>query len=293
MGEGRNNELGEMLRHWRDRMDPASAGLPNGRARRAAGLRREELALLSGVSVDYIIRLEQGRGGSPSGQVLQGLAGALRLSEPERRYLFLLAGKPMPMGDRMSASLTPGVRRLLDQLEGTPVGVYDASWTLSTWNRMFAVLLGDPSGRSGRERNVLWRHFTGLVDRVGHTPEQEARFEAAAVADLRAAAARYPSDAGLQALIAELRGASSRFAGLWDSRTMGVHTMNTKTIHHPEAGTLVLDCDVLTVPDSDLRLVVHTAAPGSVAAERLGLLAESAALCTRPSVRGWSGRPCR
>lgn len=271
-GAGGGNELGGALRHWRDRIDPATVGLPVGRIRRTAGLRREELALLAGISVDYIIRLEQGRSTSPSVQVLTALARALRLSEAERRHLFLLAKQSEPSGYQVSHHLTPVVQRLLDQMAGTPVSVYDAAWTLIAWNAMSAALLGDPSGLSGRDRNVLWRHFTGLPDRVLHTPEQEARFEMAAIADLRAATVRYPADAGLPSLVADLRNLSPRFARSWDSREVGTHVMNTKTVHHPDVGPLVLNCDVLTAPGSDLHIVIYTAAPGTAAADKLRLL---------------------
>ncbi len=272
-GVGKNNELGGALRRWRDRVDPATVGLPVGRARRAAGLRREELALLAGMSVDYIIRLEQGRATSPSVQVLTALARALRLSEPERRHLFLLAGQSPPANGQISAHITPGVQRLLEQMAGSPVSVYDAAWTLIAWNRLYAALMGDPSGLSERERNILWRHFTGQPSPVSHTPDQEDRFETATVADLRAATARYASDAGLRSLVAEMYSVSARFARLWDSHVVGVHTTDTKTVHHLDVGPLALDCDVLTVPGSDLRVVVHTAAPGTDAADKLRLLA--------------------
>ncbi|MES4901652.1 MULTISPECIES: helix-turn-helix transcriptional regulator [unclassified Streptomyces] len=273
VGADAAGDLAGALRRWRDRLDPATVGLPAGRVRRAPGLRRQELAQLAGMSVDYVIRLEQGRATSPSPQILTALARALRLSEPERRHLFLLAGRPAPTTDRIPSHLTPGVQRMLDQMRATPVGVYDAAWTLIAWNQLYAALHGDPSGHSERERNVLWRHFTGRPDRVTHTPEQQARFEAATVADLRSATARHPADRSLRTLVADLRRASDRFARLWDSHAVGTHTMDTKTVHHPDVGPLVLDCDVLNAPGSDLHVVIHTAAPGTDAADKLSLLA--------------------
>ncbi|MGI5347835.1 helix-turn-helix transcriptional regulator [Streptomyces sp. CA-250714] len=266
------SELGRALRRWRDRADPAGSGLPTGRARRAAGLRREELAALAGISVDYVVRLEQGRATSPSGQVLAALARALRLSEDERRHLFLLGGRALPDTGQMPSQLSPGVRRLLEQLAGAPVSVYDAAWTLLEWNPLFAALVGDPSPLRGRERNILWQHFTGQPTRIRHSAEQAAGFEAAAVGDLRAATARYPSDRGLHGLVAELSELSPAFLRLWEEHAVGAHTMDTKTIDHPEVGPVVLDCDVLVAPDSDLRVVLFTAAPGTDAAEKLALL---------------------
>jgi transcriptional regulator with XRE-family HTH domain len=268
-----HTELGAALRAWRDRLAPADAGLPDHGARRAPGLRREELALLAGMSADYVTRLEQGRASAPSVQVLTGLTRALRLSDAEREHLFVLAGQPLPGPGIMPTHLTPGLQRLLDQLSGTPVSVYDASWMLLAWNPLWAALVGDPAGSRGRDRNVLWRHFTGGSGRVIHTPEDEPRFEASAVADLRGAAARYPRDAGLRRLVADLRAASPAFARLWESREVGTHERDRKTVHHPELGPITVDCDVLTVPAVDLRVVAFTAAPGSADADKLKLLA--------------------
>ncbi|MBI0297014.1 helix-turn-helix domain-containing protein [Streptomyces sp. PRKS01-29] len=268
----RHSDLGEALRRWRDRVPPADVGLPTGRNRRAPGLRREELALLAGISAEYVVRLEQGRAASPSAQVLGALARALRLSEAERRHLFALAGQPEPPEGTLWVRLTPGVRRLVDQLPGTPVGVYDAAWTLLAWNPLHAALLGDPSALAHRERNLVWQHFTGPPGRVRHTAGQQARFETAVVSDLRATRARYPKDAALRSLVADLRAASPRFAALWDGHEVSEHTLRTKTVHHPDVGPLDLDCDILTEPDGDLRIVILTAPPGSDAAGRLQLL---------------------
>ncbi|AQZ66196.1 transcriptional regulator [[Actinomadura] parvosata subsp. kistnae] len=265
---GGSRELGKALRGWRDRISPAALGMPANGVRRAAGLRREELAQLAGLSVDYIVRLEQGRATSPSPQVLTSLARALRLSEAEREHLFLLAGQPPPGPGKVPTHIPPSVRRLLDQLDGTALNVCDASWNIILWNPLWAALCGDASTWSRRERNVAWRIFAG----VSHSPEQASRFETAVVADLRAATARYPTDAGLRSLIEDLRAASPNFAHLWDTGAVGVHEPHTTTIHHPVAGPLTLDCDILTAPGSDLRIVAFTAAPGSDAADRLKLL---------------------
>jgi transcriptional regulator with XRE-family HTH domain len=112
------------------------------------------------VSAHYITRLEQGRAASPSAQVLTALARALRLSDAERQHLFTLAGQQPPAAGHITASLTPGVQRPLDQLE-VAVGVYDPAWNLISWNPLWAALMDDPSARRGSGRNVLWRHFTG------------------------------------------------------------------------------------------------------------------------------------
>jgi transcriptional regulator with XRE-family HTH domain len=266
------SEFGQAVRRWRDRISPEAAGLPAGGQRRAAGLRREELALLAGISVDYITRLEQGRASNPSAQVVDALARALRLSAAERAHLFRLAGLVPPGPETVPTYITPSVQRLLDRLTGTPVAVFDASWTLLMANSACAALMGDPSGWRGFERNRLWRHFVGPDPQVPRRPESRHASEAAMVADLRAATARYPADQQLQRLVAELHGKSDRFAELWDSGTVGHHEPSRKTVDHPYVGTLTLDCDVLTVAGSDLRIMIDTAEPGTEDAERLALL---------------------
>lgn len=228
--------------------------------------------MLAGISVDYVTRLEQGRASNPSTQVVEALARALRLSGAEREHLFTVAGLAPPGPETMPTHLTASVQRLLDRLAGTPVAVYDASWTLLVANAPYAALMGDPSGWRGHERNGVWRTFLGLGTRVQHTPESRHALEAAQVADLRAVAAEYPADQRLQRLIADLRANSDRFAELWDSGVVGRHEAARKTIDHPQVGALALDCDILTVAGSDLRVMIYTAEPDTENAERLAPL---------------------
>ncbi|MGW3662361.1 helix-turn-helix transcriptional regulator [Streptomyces sp. NPDC005141] len=267
-----NTEFGRTVRRWRDRVSPEAAGLPGGGHRRAAGLRREELALLAGISVDYVTRLEQGRAAHPSEQVVEALGRALRLSGAEREHLFQVAGLVPPGRGMVPAHITPGVHRLLDRLNGTPVAVYDAAWTLLLANPLYAALLGDPSGWRGNERNGVWRNFVGPGSRVRHTPRERRAFEATLAADLRATASRYPTDRRLMQLIDDLCANSVRFAELWDSGTVGRHEASRKTIDHPQVGAVTLDCDVLSVAGGDLRIMLYTAEPGTEDAERLVLL---------------------
>jgi transcriptional regulator with XRE-family HTH domain len=265
-------ELGQALRRWRDRVSPESAGLPAGGHRRAAGLRREELALLAGISADYITRLEQGRSTNPSAQVVEAFARALRLSGDERAFLFRLAGLVPPGPETVPAYITPSVQRLLDRLVTTPVGVYDAGWTLLLANPMYAALMGDPSGRRGFERNGVWRNFLGPGSRVRHTPRELADFQTAIVSELRAATVRYPADPQLQRLVTELRTHSSRFAELWESGAVTRNEGSRKVVDHPQVGALTLDCDILNVSGNDLHLMIYTAEPGTEDAEKLALL---------------------
>jgi transcriptional regulator with XRE-family HTH domain len=267
-----SNEFGRTLHAWRDRTTPAAAGLPPGGHRRAPGLRREELGQLAGLSVDYVVRLEQGKATNPSPQVVAALARALRLTTAERDHLYVLAGHTPPNQQLVSTHIPRGVQRLLDQLAGAPLSVYDACWNLVTWNRLWAALLGDPSELRGRDRNAAWWAFVGLPapgHRVTTSDEVTRRF---LVSDLRAASVRYPADREVHALVADLRGASGEFASLWDSGAVGVIEPQTKTVHHPAVGPVTLDCDVLTALGTDLRIIAFTAEAGSEAAERLRLL---------------------
>lgn len=265
-----STEFGRTVRRWRDRASPEAVGLPGGGHRRAAGLRREELAMLAGISVDYVTRLEQGRATHPSEQVVEALGRALRLSGAEREHLFHVAGLVPPGQGTVPAYITPSVHRMLDRLTGTPVAVSDASWTLLLANPLYTALMGE---RQGRERNGAWRAFLGSGGRVRHTPRSRRALETAVVADLRAAVRRYPADQRLRQLIAELRANSDRFAELWDSGAVGRHEASRKTIDHPQVGTMTLDCDLLSVAGSDLRIMIYTAEPGTEDAERLELLA--------------------
>jgi transcriptional regulator with XRE-family HTH domain len=267
-GEG----IGSYIRAWRHRLQPVDAGLPAGPSRRTRGLRREELALLAGISVDYLVRLEQGRATNPSTQVLAAVSRALRLTTEERDYLYTVAGQAPPKRSAMTTHVPPSVQRLVDRLADLPVAVYDPAWTIITWNAAWAGLMGDPSAVSGRDRNLLWRTFTGKSTRVRKSDAEADEFEASAVADLRRAVGTYPDDASLRLLVDDLRQASPRFAKLWAERAVKSAGPNSKTIIHPEVGAITLDCDVLTVAGSDLRLVVYTAEPSSPDADRLRLV---------------------
>jgi transcriptional regulator with XRE-family HTH domain len=266
-------EFGRVLRRWRDRVDPSEVGLPVGGRRRAAGLRREELAGLAAISTDYLTRLEQGRATSPSPQVVESLARALRLTDIERRMLFELAGHSAPGPDVVPSRITPSVQRLLDRLADTPVAVYDAIWTLLAANAPYDALMGDTTTWRGMERNAVWKNFVGPRSRVAHTPQGLADLQASQAADLRLAASRYPSDRTLQRLVAELRGASPRFAELWDAESPlpTADRSKVKVIDHPDVGRIQVDCDILLVATDDVRVMVYTAEPGTADAERLSL----------------------
>ena len=266
-------ELAQSLRAWRDRVAPGDAGLPAGGRRRVPGLRRQEVAQLAGLSVEYLSRLEQARAGRPSPSVLMSLARALRLSDQERAHLFQLADQAEPRAGQIRRHIAPSLQRILDRLTDTPVTVVDASWQCVTSNDLGYALTGDLSALPHREQNLAWSIFTGVPTRYLRSEEQERSLRLEIVADLREAWVRYPKDTMLRALIADLRAASPAFAELWGQRVPPQPIPASRTFLHPEIGPITLDCDFLTVRDSDLRVLVYTAAPGSEAAEQLRLLA--------------------
>jgi transcriptional regulator with XRE-family HTH domain len=265
------SELGAALRTWRERLRPADVGLPAGVRRRTPGLRREEVAGLAGMSVDYLIRVEQGRGPRPSEAVLSGLARALRLTDAERDHLFDLAGAAPPAPGRIRSAVRPSVLRLMDRFTDLPALLLDAKTDVLAWNPMAAALLGDLSAVPLSMRNLARQAFLGTRP-IEASPEERERLERAVVSDLRRAAARYPADPGLARLVADLRAGSDRFAQLWALRELDEHHGATKRIRHPELGPLELDCNVLQVHGDDQVLLVYSAAPGSREAEALALL---------------------
>lgn len=266
------DEFAEVLRAWRDRLSPAEVGLAPGAGRRAPGLRREELAGLAGVSVEYLVRLEQGRARHPSPQLLGALARALRLTDDERDHLYRVAGAAPPTEAIVSQHITPGVQRMLDRLGDVPVGVHSAAWDLLWWNPLWAALTGDPSRRQGVERNVAWRHFMEAPGVIDFDDQHAQEFSDDLVADLREATGRYPKDPALASLVNRLRAGSTDFGQRWSRAHVARHRSSTKTATGTMVGPIQIDCDVLTAPGTDLRIVVYTVLPGSPDASKLDLL---------------------
>ncbi|WP_405812764.1 helix-turn-helix transcriptional regulator [Streptomyces sp. NBC_01390] len=274
------NHFGVALRGWRERLSPLASRLETDAARRIPGLRREELARLAGLSVDYVVRLEQGRAHNPSAQVVTALARALQLNTSERDHLFRCASLAPPAGGGVPLHVPPRVHRLVQQLSDAPVAVYAADWTLVSWNRMWTTTLGDPRTYGWDQGNLVAGMFRSSgghrVDSIAAWPIRswagDEAEEESLVADLRVTAAVYPHDARLTALVDRLLHTSSRFARLWSNGTAGLHGGDRKTIEHPLVGDLALDLDVLMVPGSDLRIVTYSADNGTDDAEKLDSL---------------------
>jgi transcriptional regulator with XRE-family HTH domain len=270
-------ELGEFLKARRAELSPRTVGLPDtGQPRRVPGLRREEVAQLTSISTDYYIRLEQGRM-QPSAPVLQSLVRVLHLSDDQRDYLFELAGKA---GDRplrrSGQKVQPQLRRLLDDLTGTPAIVLGRRMDILAWNTLGAALVTDFSLVPEKKRNYVRLLFADPAMKRLY-PDWE-RVAGTAVAQLRMEAAKYPQDPQLTALVGELSVQDDDFRTWWAGHHVAALNVGTKTLHHPIAGKLTLDWDTLTAStDPDQQLVVWTAEPNTPSHDGLRLLASWAA----------------
>lgn len=275
-GHAFDNQLGTTLRAWRDRLSPETVGLPVGKTRRSPGLRREELAELAGLSVDYLVRLEQGRAVSPSEQIIVSLARALQLSQDERDHLHRLAGFGPTQDRRIVDDIPPSMRRLLTLLDSTPVAVFAADWQLVWWNPRWAALFGDPTRIDSEERNLVRLRFPVASDRGRLTswpviPVNAEAADRALVADVRRAVARFPDDPRVSELVASRVAGNPRFATFWADAAVGRHAEDRKTVRHPDIGEVSVDCDVLTDGDTDLKIVAYTAVPDSEDESKLEL----------------------
>ncbi|MGY5078880.1 helix-turn-helix domain-containing protein [Streptomyces nigrescens] len=265
--------LGGFLRARRGRVAPEHVGLAGGRRRRVRGLRREELAQLAGISVDYYVRLEQGRATQPSTEVLDALAGALGLDAAERRHLATLAGARRDPAPR--ARVSPLLQRLLDSMAPFPAFATNHRLDVVAWNGLGAELIGGVADPGRRDRNNARYLFLDPASRTVH-PDWEDR-AGEAVGQLRVAAGRYPDDAELTALVGELSARSAEFRRIWETGEVVMCAAGRKRLRHPEAGLLTLDYETLHVPAApgETGLVVHvfSAEEDSEAAVALGRLA--------------------
>ncbi|MFJ4787712.1 helix-turn-helix transcriptional regulator [Streptomyces sp. NPDC088794] len=274
------NHLGIALRGWRERVSPGDCGLPTDGDRRIPGLRREELARLAGLSVDYVVRLEQGRARHPSDQVVAALARALRLDPAERDHLFRCARLAPPATGSVSRQVPARVGQLVRRLGDNPTAVFAADWTLVGWNGMWSATVGDPRTYGWDEGNLVAGMFRSSggpagVPIAGWPVRSWAGDEAEEedlVADLRVTAAAHPHDGRLASLVDHLRRGNPRFARLWSNGTARAHVGDRKTIEHPLVGDIDVDLDILTPAGTDLRVVTYTAEAGTTGAERIDAL---------------------
>ncbi|MEV6625896.1 helix-turn-helix domain-containing protein [Amycolatopsis sp. NPDC051106] len=270
---GQPKELGDFLKARRAQLSPHDVGLPEPASpRRVAGLRREEVAQLAAISVDYLTRLEQGRV-QASSSVLATLARALRLSDDQQSYVYELAGKPFRRPRRRAAErLRPAMKRLLDQLAETPAMVLGRRLDVVAWNEAAAALFTDFARYPPNRRNYVYLLFADASVRALHTDWEEAA--RTAVAALHLEAARDPDAPELADLVGELAVQHPEFRTWWAAHHVTSAGYGVKRYHHPVVGDLTLDCDMWESPDgSGQRLMVLTAEPGSPAREALRILA--------------------
>nr|WP_246315975.1 helix-turn-helix transcriptional regulator [Kineococcus aurantiacus] len=279
--------MGDFLRSRRAATSPEAVGLPVAPGRRVAGLRREEVARLAGVSVDYYTRLEQGRHASPSGAVLDALARALGLDPAGRAHLHDLAGPSTARHERpVVQRVRPAVHQLLDSLRDHPAFVVGRRTDVLASNALARALLTDWDALPPRRRNyVRWL----LLD-----PGARALFPdwpvlaAEAVGTLRLDAGRHPDDPLLNALVGELTIGCPEFARWWSDRRVHERTHGTKRLHHRVVGDVTIHFEALVLAgEDDQTLFTYSAEPGSASADNLRLLSSWA---TDPGPAG-SRRP--
>jgi transcriptional regulator with XRE-family HTH domain len=270
-GHRRADGLGDFLKARRAQLSPQDVGLPEaGTRRKVAGLRREEVAQLAAISVDYLTRLEQGRVRA-SASVLVTLSRALRLDDDQQAYVYELAGKtPLPRR-RPAQQARPAMRRLLGQLTETPAVVLGRRLDILAWNAGATALFTDFARLPARRRNYVRLLFTDPVMRALHADwEHDAR---TVVASLRMEAAEDPDDPELAVLVGELSVQDADFRTWWATHQVAGGGYGTKHYRHPLVGDLTLDCDTWGSPDgSGQRLMVLTAEPGTPSHERLRIL---------------------
>ncbi|MFI5759939.1 helix-turn-helix transcriptional regulator [Streptomyces sp. NPDC051563] len=281
-GNGRS-ELGEFLRSRRARLRPEDVGLrPFGERRRVPGLRREELAQLAGVSVDYYVRFEQGRAANVSDAVVGAVAGALRLDETETGHLHRLVRTASGASRTTGAPavqrvqrVRPGLLQLLASMPGTPAFIVGRRTDVLAWNPLFATLITDFSTVPEEQRNKAWLVFLHEETR-GRFVNWETKARDL-VGYLRLDRGRHPQDPAFARLVAELSARSEEFTRLWELQEVREKTHGGYHLRHPQAGEFTLAYESLSLPDDpDQTLIMYTAEPGSPAEAALRILAAKA-----------------
>ncbi|SNY68894.1 helix-turn-helix transcriptional regulator [Paractinoplanes atraurantiacus] len=278
--------LAEYLRTRREALQPEDVGLPRGQRRRTRGLRREEVAVLSDMSIDYYSRLEQPRGPHPSEQMLGAIARGLRLSLEERDHLFELAGYATPRRVADSEHVNPGMMRIFDGLQDSAAMVVSPLGETLLQTRLAVALVGDESIYTGLDRSKHYRWFTDPSTRSLYPRDEWDEQSRLIVADLHASYTRDGQDSRAGAIVDALLAASPSFAALWKGHPVAGPYCGPVRLLHPEVGPLELDCQRLVDPDRSQQLVVYTAKPGSLSQERLRLLSVIGT-ATSPGTASW------
>ena len=265
--------LGAYLRGRRQALQPEDIGLQRGSRRRTPGLRREEVAELCDMSVDYLARLERGAGPQPSEQMAAAVARGLRLTPAERDHLYLLCGHRPPGRHLRDEHVSPGLMRVLDRMQDTPVQVMGPLGETLLQTPPAVALLGPQTHFRGRARSAVYRWFTDPAARQRYLPEDHERTGRVSVAMLRAAAAQQGAGSPAAHLVQTLLPGSEEFAVLWERQEVGIRWSDLKRFVHPQVGRIDVFCHHLHDPDQLQSLLVFTAAPGTEDHQKLQLLA--------------------
>ncbi|SOD99452.1 helix-turn-helix transcriptional regulator [Blastococcus haudaquaticus] len=265
-------QLADFLRRRRETLQPGDVGLPAGPRRRAPGLRREEVAALTGMSTDYYARLEQQRGPQPSEQMVAALARGLRLTLDERDHLFRLTGHHAPVRVRRSEHVSPALLRVFDRLQDTPALILSDLADTLVQNRLARALLGDETAHTGLARSAIFRWFTDPEARRHYPERDHAHQSRLQVAGLRAAVTAGGPDPRAQEIVRRLQAESAEFREVWAQHEVGKRFDDSKTLVHPELGEIAVDCQALFTENQAQVLLVLTAVPGSEDAQKLQLL---------------------
>lgn len=271
-----DNALGTFLRDRRMRLDPATFGFSTGR-RRTPGLRREEVAMRANISPTWYTWLEQGRGGSPSADVLDRIAKGLMLTEPERDHLHILAfGHPPEPRYRQRESITPRLQHVLDAMPFTPAIIRTATWDVLAWNKAATVIMTDYAKLPKEQRNILRLIFSDARARAAQDDWRNvARY---VVGAFRADAARAGAKAEIRQLVEELSAVSPEFREMWNDNEITDKREGIKRLHHPDLGLIELEFSSFAVEGrSDLYMMVYSPVTPRVI-EQLRSLSEDA-LC--------------
>ncbi|NGO70409.1 helix-turn-helix transcriptional regulator [Streptomyces boncukensis] len=284
-----NSELRGFLRSRRARIQPGDVGIETGGRRRVPGLRREEVAMLAGVSLDYYARLEQGRHLQPSEQVLDAIARALRLAEVERLHLHHLVRSTLAVSrsdDLRLAPLDAGMRLMLDSLQA-PAIIVDSRGDVHAMNRMGrALLVGLEPMPSAAASHPRWLFLEPSTRELFTDWEMIARVS---VGVLRETAGRYPRDRALHALVGELSVASPEFRSWWADHEVDARCHRPERFHHPVVGRLVMHVEALRLQDGERWLYTYAAEPESPSGEAIRLLGTWAATQDAQETNGTAG----
>lgn len=265
-------QLSLFLRARREALQPEDVGMPRGPRRRTSGLRREEVAALSGISGDYYSKIEQHNGPVPSQQILGSIARGIQLNLDERDHLFRLAGYPAASRAARHDHVNAGLMRVLNRLEDTPAQVVTMLGETLVQTRTAVALLGDETSYTGLRRNRIYRWFTDPNERALTPGEDHERHSATLVGHLVAASSSTSLVERAPTLVSRLREASPEFAALWESQPVPGPYCAAKRISHPGIGKVELYGQTMLDPDQFQALMIFTAEPGSISSEKLQLL---------------------